>query len=178
MPPAEFNHADSKSENWHRAKKIREVFSLNKSTRPLFFVAKNRVCFYPCLKTKIKFIKKHNGPRKFLKILHKKLHFFKFWAKILKQANGTLANNFLIAKSNADKNIIFLIIQAYYPRGSTERNMQQRYVTELKILYKSLQKKIKPKRNSYKINSNFKKGRRELQKSIRKLSNFEMMHFT
>ena len=71
-----------------------------------------------------------------------------------------------------------MIIQAYYPRGSTERNMQQRYVTELKILYKSLQKKIKPKGNSYKINSNFKKGRRELQKSIRKLSNFEMMHFT
>ena len=56
--------------------------------------------------------------------------------------------------------------------------MQQREATELKILYKSLRKKIKPKRNSYKINSNFKKGRRELKKSYKKFSNFEMMHFT
>ena len=138
MAPAIFNHADSKSENWHRAKKIREVFSLNKSTRPLFFVTKNRVCFCPCLKTKIKFIKKHKGPRKFWKIMHKKLHFFKIWRKILKQAHGTLANHFFKAQSNADKNVIFLIIQAYYPRGSTEPNMQQREATELKILFKSL----------------------------------------
>ena len=66
------------------------------------------------------------------------------------------------------KNIIFLIRQAYYPSGSTEPNMQQREATELKILYKSLRKKIKPKGNSYKFNSNFNKGRRKLKKSYKK----------
>ena len=74
--PAVFDHADSKSKSWHRAKKMQEVFSLNKSTRPLFFGAKNRVCFGPRWKTNIKFITQHKGPGKFFKIMLKKLHFF------------------------------------------------------------------------------------------------------
>ena len=57
------------------------------------------------------------------------------------QANGTLANKYLKAVSNAEKNIIFLIMQAYSPRRSTKPIMQQRSATKLKISYKSVRKK-------------------------------------
>ena len=42
------------------------------------------------------------------------------------QANRTLANKFIKAESHADKNIIFLIMQVYSPRRSTNPIMQQR----------------------------------------------------
>ena len=45
LAPHVFDYGDSKSESWHRAKKIREVFMVNKSTRALCFVMENRVCF-------------------------------------------------------------------------------------------------------------------------------------
>ena len=51
---AVLEYEDSKSESWHHAKKIREVNSVNKPTRTLLFVVKNRVYFGRRLKTKIK----------------------------------------------------------------------------------------------------------------------------
>ena len=60
------------------------------------------------------------------------------------QPNGTLANIFIKAESNADKNIIFLIMQAYSPRRSTKPIMQQRSATKLKIPYKSVRKNLNP----------------------------------
>ena len=92
--PAVWDHADSKSESWHHAKKIREVFSLNKSTRKNSSAAKNRVSFGPRLKTKVHFKRKQWGPRKILKIMLKNRIFSKFLTKILKQANCTLATEF------------------------------------------------------------------------------------
>ena len=44
LAPAVFDYEESKSESWHSAKKIREVFLDNKSAPPLFFVIKN-CCF-------------------------------------------------------------------------------------------------------------------------------------
>ena len=55
LAPAVFDYEDSKSESCHHAKKIREVNSVNKSTRTLL-VVKNRVYFGRRLKTKIKLI--------------------------------------------------------------------------------------------------------------------------
>ena len=40
LAPAVLDYEDSKSESWHRAKKIREVNSVNKPTRTLLFVLK------------------------------------------------------------------------------------------------------------------------------------------
>ena len=48
-----FNYGDSKSESWHRAKKIREVFMVNKSSREIFAVMENSVCFGRRYKTMI-----------------------------------------------------------------------------------------------------------------------------
>ena len=56
--PAVSGHADSKSESLHHAKKIREVFSLNKPTQKTSSAVNNRVFFGARLKTKIKFNKK------------------------------------------------------------------------------------------------------------------------
>ena len=60
MAPDVFDHGDSKSESWHRAKKIREVFMVNKSARAHFSVMENRVCFGRRFKTIIKIIFKKN----------------------------------------------------------------------------------------------------------------------
>ena len=49
LAPDVFDYGDSKSESWHRAKKIREVFMVNKSSRALFAVIKNRVVFAAAL---------------------------------------------------------------------------------------------------------------------------------
>ena len=54
MAPDVFDYGDSKFESWHRAKKIREVFMVNKSSRGLFAVMENRVCFGRRFKTMIK----------------------------------------------------------------------------------------------------------------------------
>ena len=54
LAPDVFYYGDSKSESWHRAKKIREVFKVNKSSRALFAVMENRVCFGRRFKTMIK----------------------------------------------------------------------------------------------------------------------------
>ena len=56
--PAVSVNADSKSESWHHAKKIREEFSLNKPTQNTSSAAKNRVYLGARLITKIKFNKK------------------------------------------------------------------------------------------------------------------------
>ena len=56
LAPAVFDNEDSKSESWHRAKKIREVYLINKSTPTLIFVPKYRVYFVRRLNTKIKLI--------------------------------------------------------------------------------------------------------------------------
>ena len=40
LAPDVFDYGDSKSESWHRAKKIREVFLAYKSPRALFSVLK------------------------------------------------------------------------------------------------------------------------------------------
>ena len=56
LAPAVLEYEDSNSESWHHAKKIREVNSVNKSTRSLLFVLKNRVYFGHRLKPKIKLI--------------------------------------------------------------------------------------------------------------------------
>ena len=58
LAPAVRENEDSLSESWYHAKKIREVNSVNKSTRTLLFVVKNRVYFVRRLKTKIKLISK------------------------------------------------------------------------------------------------------------------------
>ena len=54
LAPAVLAYEDSKSGSWHHAKKIREVNSVNKSTRTLLFILKNRAYFGRRLKTKIK----------------------------------------------------------------------------------------------------------------------------
>ena len=54
MAPDVFDYGDSKSESWHRAKKIQEVFMVNKSSRAIFAVMENRVCFGRRFKTMIK----------------------------------------------------------------------------------------------------------------------------
>ena len=54
LAPDVFDYGDSKSESWHRGKKIREVFMLNKSSRVLFAVMENRVCLGRRFKTIIK----------------------------------------------------------------------------------------------------------------------------
>ena len=54
LAPDVFDYGDSKSESWQRAKKIREVFMVNKSSHALFAVMKNRVCFGRRFKTMIK----------------------------------------------------------------------------------------------------------------------------
>ena len=64
------------------------------------------------------------------------------------QPNGTFANIFIKAESNADKNIIFLILKDYSPRRDTKPIMQQRSAAKLKIPYKSVRKKLKPNSNS------------------------------
>ena len=51
LAPDVYDYGDSKSESWHRAKKIREVFMVNKSARAPFSVLENRVCFGPRFKT-------------------------------------------------------------------------------------------------------------------------------
>ena len=55
LAPDVFDNGDSKSESWHRAKNIREVFMVNKSPRALFVVIENRVCSGPRFETIIKF---------------------------------------------------------------------------------------------------------------------------
>ena len=45
LAPDLFDYKDSKSESWHSAKKIREVFMDNKSAPPPCFVMKNCVLF-------------------------------------------------------------------------------------------------------------------------------------
>ena len=54
LAPDVFDYGDSKSESWLSAKKIREVFMVNKSPRTLFVVMENRVCFGRRFKTMIK----------------------------------------------------------------------------------------------------------------------------
>ena len=54
LAPDVFDYGDSKSKSWYRAKKIREVFMVNKSARALFSVMENRVCFGRRFKTIIK----------------------------------------------------------------------------------------------------------------------------
>ena len=54
LAPDVFDYGDSKSESWYRAKKIREVFMVNKSSRALLTVMENRVCFGRLFKTIIK----------------------------------------------------------------------------------------------------------------------------
>ena len=54
LAPNVVDHGDSKSESWHRTKKIREVFMVNKSARALFSVMENRVYFRRRFKTIIK----------------------------------------------------------------------------------------------------------------------------
>ena len=56
LAPDVFDNGDSKFESWHRAKKIREVFMVNKSSRALFAVMENRVCFGRRFKTMIKLL--------------------------------------------------------------------------------------------------------------------------
>ena len=53
LAPELFDYEDSKSERWPRAEKIREVYSVNKSTSRLLFVIKNHY-FDRQLKTTIK----------------------------------------------------------------------------------------------------------------------------
>ena len=50
LAPDVFDYGDSKSESWHRAKKMREVFMVSKSSRALFAVMENRVCLAAALK--------------------------------------------------------------------------------------------------------------------------------
>ena len=45
LAPAVFDYEDSKSESWHRAKKIREVFLDYKSPPPLFLYRKIVISF-------------------------------------------------------------------------------------------------------------------------------------
>ena len=45
-----FDDADPDSENWHRAKKIREVFMENESSTQLLVVVENHVHFIGALK--------------------------------------------------------------------------------------------------------------------------------
>ena len=54
LAPDVFDYGDSKSESWHRAKKIRKVFMVNKSSRALLAVIENRVSFGRRIKTMIK----------------------------------------------------------------------------------------------------------------------------
>ena len=54
LAPDVFDYGDSKSESWHLAKKIREVFMVNKPSRAPFAVMENRVCFGRRFKTMIK----------------------------------------------------------------------------------------------------------------------------
>ena len=56
LAPDVFDYGDSKSESWHRTKKIREVFLAYKSPRTLLSVLKNPVCFGRRFKTIIKII--------------------------------------------------------------------------------------------------------------------------
>ena len=47
MAPDVFNHVDSKSESWHRANKIREVFMDYESSAPIpTFFRNGKSCFY------------------------------------------------------------------------------------------------------------------------------------
>ena len=54
LAPDVFVYGDSKSESWHRDKKIRDIFMVNKSPRALLSVMENRVCFDRRFKTIIK----------------------------------------------------------------------------------------------------------------------------
>ena len=64
LAPYVFDYEDSKSESWHRAKKIRVVFMVKQSPRALFSVIENCVCFGRRFKTIIKLLKNCRG-RKF-----------------------------------------------------------------------------------------------------------------
>ena len=78
-----FDYGDSKSEIWHRAKKIREVLMVNKSPRALFPVIENRVCFGRRFKTIIKIYLKTVGAGNFFsKLCLKNLHFFYICIKL------------------------------------------------------------------------------------------------
>ena len=55
LAPDVFDYGDSKSDSWHRAIKIGEVFMVNKSPRALFSLILNRVCIGRRFKTIIKF---------------------------------------------------------------------------------------------------------------------------
>ena len=48
LAPDVFDYGDSKSESWHRAKKIREVFGLQIASRT-FFRLKKSCLFWPAL---------------------------------------------------------------------------------------------------------------------------------
>ena len=54
LAPDVIDYGDSQSESWKSAKKIREVFMVNKSASALFSVIENRVSFGRRFKTIIK----------------------------------------------------------------------------------------------------------------------------
>ena len=74
LAPDVFNYADSKSETWHRAKKVREVFMYYKS---LTFVVMKYHVFCRRFYT-IKKYEKTVGAGMFMKIMLENLHFYKY----------------------------------------------------------------------------------------------------
>ena len=72
LAPDVFNYADSKSEIWHHAKKVREVFICYKSSH--LFLMKN--CVYVGAFIQLKNITKTVGAGMFLKIMLENLHLF------------------------------------------------------------------------------------------------------
>ena len=77
----DYEETNSENSNWHRAKKIREIHSVNKSTSTLLLVLKNRV-FWPPVKNKNKTNLEPLKAEKFFEIMHEKSHFFLFFINI------------------------------------------------------------------------------------------------